>query len=66
MTTRAVYQDTWFGAVEVELKPVGRKGLSNWQPVERVAVTCGYRNAPAGRLVAQARRDRRFSAIREG
>ena len=59
----ATYHDTYFGAVRVRLAAVGRNGLSNWEPVERVAVTCGYRNAPAGRLLAQARRDRRFSGI---
>ena len=60
---KATYHDTYFGATRVRLVPVGRKGLSNWEPVERVAVTCGYRNAPAARLLAQARRDRRFSDI---
>ncbi len=60
--TEATYHDTYFGAIRVRLVPVGRGGLSNWEPVERANhVTCGYRNAPAARLLAQARRDRRFS-----
>lgn len=59
----AVYRDSYFGAVPVRLVPVGRDGRSNWEPAERCAVTCGYRNAPAARLIAQALRDRRFSDV---
>lgn len=64
--TLATYHDLYAGAVAVRLVPVGRKGLSNWRAPDRCCVTCGYRNAPAARLVAQAKRDRRFTDIREG
>ncbi len=62
----ATYRDTYCGDMAVRLVPVGRNGLAQWVGVERAA-TCGYRNAPANRLLHHAEHDRRFSNIvREG